>query len=46
MKTELKIEEDLLLELQEAEKVNMATADSGTYSITVAYGGIYSIICC
>lgn len=46
MNTELKVEKDLLLELQEAEKVNMAAVDDGTYSITVAYGGLYSIICC
>jgi hypothetical protein len=46
MNTDLKVEKDLLLELQEAEKVNMATADGGTYSVTVAYGGLFSIICC
>lgn len=46
MNKELKMEKDLLLELEEAEKVNMAAVDSGTYSVTVAYGGILSIICC
>lgn len=46
MNTELKVEKSLLLELQEAEKVDMATADSETYSVTVAYGGLFSIICC
>lgn len=46
MNTELKVEKNLLLELEEAEKVNMAIADDGTYSITVDFGGIYSIICC
>lgn len=46
MNAELKIEEGLLLELEEAEKVNMAAEDSGTYSVTVDFGGIFSIICC
>lgn len=46
MNTELKVEKGLLLELQEAEKVDMATADGETYSITVAYGGYFTIICC
>lgn len=46
MSTELKVEKDLLLELQEAEKVNMVAEDGVTYSITVAYGGLYTIICC
>ena len=36
MNTELKVVNDLLLELQEAEKVN----------ITVDFGGLYSVICC
>lgn len=46
MNTELKMEKGLLLELEEAEKVNMAAEDSGTYSVTVDFGGIFSIICC
>lgn len=46
MSTELRVEKDLLLELEEAEKVTMATADGGTYSVTAAFGGYYSIICC
>lgn len=46
MNAGLKVEKDLLLELQEAEKVNMAAADGGTYSVTVDFGGILSIICC
>lgn len=46
MYTELKMEKSLLLELEEAEKVNMAAEDSGTYSITVDFGGYFTIICC
>ncbi len=46
MNTELNVTNDLLLELQEAEKVNMAVTDEGTYSITVDFGGLYSVICC
>lgn len=46
MNTELKMEKGLLLELEEAEKVNMAAEDNGTYSVTVDFGGIFSIICC
>ena len=33
MSNELKAEKNLLLELEEAEKVNMTTADGGTYSV-------------
>lgn len=46
MSNELKAEKNLLLELEEAEKVNMTVKDSGTYSITVDFGGLYSVICC
>ncbi|MDE6950376.1 MAG: hypothetical protein K2P64_05595 [Lachnospiraceae bacterium] len=46
MNTELKAEKNLLLELEEAEKVNMTAEDNGTYSITVDFGGYYTIICC
>lgn len=46
MNTKLNAEKNLLLELQEAEKVNMVVEDNTTYSVTYDFGGIYSIICC
>ena len=46
MNTELKTDKNLLLELQEAEKVNVALEDNITYSVTYDFGGILSIICC
>lgn len=46
MNTELEAVEDLLLELQEAEKIDVAAEDRGTYSITYDFGGVYSILCC
>lgn len=46
MSNELKAEKNLLLELEEAEKVNMAIEDSGTYSVTVDFGGLFTVICC
>lgn len=46
MNTELKVAENLLLELQEAEQVDVTAEDESTYSITYAFGGVYSIICC
>ncbi len=46
MNTELKATENLLRELQEAEMVDVVAEDSGTYSVTVDFGGIMSIICC
>lgn len=45
MNTEFKATENLLMELQEAEKVEV-TEDNGTYSVTYDFGGIMSIICC
>lgn len=45
MSTELKAVENLLMELQEAEMIDV-TEDGGTYSVTVDFGGIMSIICC
>lgn len=46
MNNGLNAEKNLLLELEEAEKVDMTVGDNGTYSITVDFGGLYSIICC
>lgn len=46
MKNELNVEKSLLLELEEAEKVNMKGQDEVTYTVTYDFGGIYSIICC
>ena len=46
MNTELKTTESLLMELQEAEMVDVTAEDGGTYSITYAFGGVYIIICC
>lgn len=45
MNTELRAEKNLLLELEEAEKVNMSVEDNGTYSVTVDFGGLFSVIC-
>lgn len=46
MSNGLKAEKSLLLELEEAEKIDMTVEDSGTYSITVDFGGYYTVICC
>lgn len=46
MSKELKADKNLLLELEEAEKADMTIEDSGTYSVTVDFGGYYTIICC
>ncbi len=46
MNMELKIEQSLLSELEEAEKVDMETEDGVTYSVTYDFGGYLSIICC
>lgn len=46
MSNELKAEKNLLLELEEAEKVDITIMDSGTYSVTVDFGGLFSVICC
>lgn len=46
MNNELKTEKNLLLELEEAEKVDMALEDSVTNTVTYDYGGVLSIICC
>lgn len=46
MNTELKVEKNLLLELQEAEKVDMVAEDNEVYSITKGFGGLYTLICC
>lgn len=46
MNTELKMTENLLTELKEAEKVDIKAVDNGTYSVTVEFGGFLSIICC
>ncbi len=37
---------DLLKELEEAQKLDLDSADAGPYSITYEYGGYLSIICC
>ena len=39
-------EGDVLLELEEAKKTDVEFGDMGPYSITYAYGGFLSIICC
>lgn len=46
MNNELKTEKSLLLELEEAEKINMAVEEGVTYTVTYDYGGLFSIICC
>ncbi len=46
MNTELQVEENLLFEIQEAEKVGLKAEDGKTYSFTVDFGGYFSIICC
>ena len=37
---------DLLMELEEAKKTDSISEESGPYSITYAFGGYLSIICC
>lgn len=46
MKTENNVAGDLFLELEEAEKVDIKPEEEGTYSVTAAFGGFLSIICC
>ncbi|MCI9298985.1 MAG: hypothetical protein HFI10_16315 [Lachnospiraceae bacterium] len=46
MNAELKAEDSLLLELKEAEKVNMSENGITYSSVTYDYGGLLSIICC
>ena len=37
---------DLLTELEEARKTDRTPEQEGPYSVTYAFGGILSIICC
>lgn len=46
MKIENEVIGNLLLELEEANSVDMAPDEEGTYSITVAYGSFITLLCC
>ncbi len=46
MSTEFNVTGDIILELEEAQKLETSAEDSGVYSITRDFGGVYSIICC
>lgn len=37
---------DLMMELEEAKKTDCECSEAGPYSITYAFGGFLSIICC
>lgn len=45
-KKELNVAGDLLMELEEARKTDCVSTEEGPYSVTYAFGGILSIICC
>lgn len=46
MKNENEAIGNLLLELEETNKVGMASGDEGTYSITYSYGAAFTLLCC
>ena len=37
---------NLLLELEETNKIGMTPEEEGTYSITYSYGSYFSLLCC
>ena len=37
---------DILIELEEADKLNVPLEDEGTYSITIDYGSFFTLLCC
>lgn len=43
---EKRIEDEIFMELEEAEKVDVMEEEAGPYSVTYAYGGFLSLICC
>lgn len=45
-KKETKAAGDLFMELEEAKKTDCVSEEAGPYSITYAFGGFLSIICC
>ena len=46
MKKENEVIGSLLFELEETEKVDTKPEQDGTYSITVAYGSFFTLLCC
>lgn len=46
MKNENEAIGNLLLELEETEKVSIVSKDEGTYSITYDYGAFITLLCC
>lgn len=46
MKNEYEAIGDLLLELEETDRVGMVAEEEGTYSITVDYGAVFTLLCC
>lgn len=46
MKKENNVIGDLLLELEETNKVSSMPEEEGTYSITVDYGQCFTLFCC
>lgn len=45
-KKKVNVAGDLLMELEEAKKTDCVSEEAGPYSITYAFGGYLSIICC
>lgn len=46
MKNENEIIGNLLVELEETDKVSIMPEEEGTYSITANYGSVYTLLCC
>lgn len=46
MKNENEVIGNLLLELEETDKVAIMPEEEGTYSITVPYGSLFTLLCC
>lgn len=46
MKNENEVIGNLFLELEESDKVGVRSEEEGTYSVTVSFGGLFTLICC
>lgn len=46
MKSNNEAIEELLIELEEANKVSIKPEEEGPYSVTYAYGPVFTLLCC
>lgn len=46
MRNENEVIGNLLFELEEAGRVDVMPDEEGTYSITAAYGSVFTLLCC